>query len=51
MGRNARDVGSYRRRLIDAAIIERAGYGRAAFAIPYMRDYLRERRDELLPAD
>lgn len=51
MGRNVRDVGSYRRRLIDAAIIERAGYGRAAFAIPYMRDYLRERRDELLPAD
>ena len=48
MGLAARDVGSYRRRLLDAALIEQVGYGKAAFSIPYMRDYLREHRDELM---
>lgn len=51
MGRDVRDVGTYRKRLLDAAIIEQAGYGRATFAIPYMRDYLREHRDELASSD
>ena len=33
-------VGSYRKRLIDAGLIEPCGYGKLAFAIPYMREYL-----------
>lgn len=32
----------YRRRLIDAGVIEQAGRGRVAFAVPYLADYLRE---------
>lgn len=33
----------YRRRLIDAELIEPAGRGRVDFALPYLREYLRER--------
>lgn len=40
MGLSSRDVGSYRKRLIDAALIEPCGYGKVDFAIPYMREYL-----------
>jgi hypothetical protein len=32
----------YRRRLIDAELIESAGRGRVDFALPYLREYLRE---------
>lgn len=32
----------YRRRLIDAELIEPAGRGRVDFALPYLREYLRE---------
>jgi len=32
----------YRERLIAAQMIEPAGYGRVQFALPYLRDYLRE---------
>lgn len=32
----------YRRRLIDAALIEPVGRGRVDFAVPYLREYLRE---------
>ena len=42
MGLPANKVGSYRKRLIDAGLIEPAGYGCVSFAIPYMRDYLLE---------
>lgn len=42
MGLSASKVGSYRKRLIDAGLIEPARYGRVSFAIPYMRDYLLE---------
>ena len=34
-------VGKYRARLIDAGLVESAGYGRVAFAIPGLREYLR----------
>ncbi|MCE4026185.1 MULTISPECIES: ATP-binding protein [unclassified Microbacterium] len=34
-------VGKYRARLIDAGLIESVGYGRVAFAIPGLREYLR----------
>lgn len=33
----------YRRRLIDAGVIEAVGHGYVAFAVPYLREYLRER--------
>lgn len=32
----------YRRRLVDAALIEAPSYGMVSFAIPYMREYLIE---------
>lgn len=40
MGCSTKDTSSYRKRLIDAAIIEKVGYGSVDFAIPYMREYL-----------
>ena len=40
MGLSTTEVGSYRKRLIDAALVEPCGYGKVDFAIPYMRDYL-----------
>lgn len=40
MGSSTKNIGSYRKRLIDAALIESCGYGKVDFAIPYMRDYL-----------
>ncbi|MEA5455921.1 ATP-binding protein [Sinomonas sp. JGH33] len=36
-------VGKYRARLIDAGLVEPAGYGRVEFAIPGLREYLRSR--------
>ncbi|MGO9559548.1 MAG: ATP-binding protein [Acidimicrobiales bacterium] len=35
-------AGQYRRRLIAAELIRPAGYGRVDFALPYLREYLRE---------
>lgn len=35
-------AGIYRRRLIDAELIETAGHGYVDFTLPYLRDYLRE---------
>lgn len=35
-------AGMYRRRLIDAELIESTGHGYVDFALPYLRDYLRE---------
>ena len=35
-------AGIYRRRLIDAELIESSGYGYVDFTLPYLRDYLRE---------
>jgi hypothetical protein len=35
-------AGIYRRRLIDAELIEAAGYGHVDFTIPYLREYLRD---------
>lgn len=40
MGELASAVSSYRKRLIDAALIESPGYGKVEFAVPYMREYL-----------
>lgn len=33
---------TYKNRLIEAGMIETAGYGKVDFALPYLRDYLRE---------
>lgn len=40
MGATATAVSSYRKRLLDAGLVETRGYGKLAFAIPYMREYL-----------
>lgn len=42
MGAEPAAVSSYRRRLVDAAMIEAPSYGMVSFAIPYMREYLLE---------
>ena len=48
MGLSSKDTSSYRKRLIDAAVIEKVGYGRVDFAIPYMREYLVAHADEII---
>lgn len=48
MGLKASATSSYRKRLIDAGLIEFAGYGKVDFTIPYMRDYLRKHAEDLL---
>lgn len=40
MGASSSSVGSYRKRLVDAGLVEPCGYGKLSFAIPYMREYL-----------
>lgn len=50
MGRETKDVGSFRRRLINASLVEARGYGRVGFAIPYMREYLVEHGDDIREA-
>lgn len=42
MGESAQYASVYRQRLIDAGIIEPVGYGLVDFALPYLREYLRE---------
>lgn len=42
LGKSRQYTNAYRRRLLDAQIIEQAGHGLVDFALPYMRDYLRE---------
>lgn len=42
MGVDANYVNQYRRRLIDAQMIEPVGRGTVSFSLPYLRDYLRE---------
>ncbi|MDR1188859.1 MAG: AAA family ATPase [Bifidobacteriaceae bacterium] len=48
LGKSARYVSVYRRRLIDAGMIAPAGRGRVAFALPFLREYLRERAEQYL---
>ncbi len=48
MGRDTKDVSSFRRRLIDANLIEPLGYGKIGFAIPYLREYLLRYGDDIL---
>lgn len=43
MGVDAKYAGVYRQRLLDAQMIESPERGMVAFALPYMRDYLRNR--------
>ena len=38
-------AGQYRRRLMDAELIQPAGHGFVDFALPYLREYLREQDD------
>lgn len=47
MGLTTKDTSSYRKRLIDAALIEAAGYGKVSFAVPYMREYLLEHGEDI----
>lgn len=42
MGKGAGYAGTYRTRLLEAQVIEERGYGKVDFAIPYLREYLRE---------
>ncbi|NEG72441.1 ATP-binding protein [Bifidobacterium ramosum] len=42
MGKDVKYAGIYRMRLIEAQVIEDRGYGKVDFAIPYLREYLRE---------
>lgn len=42
MGRDANYANIYRMRLLDAQVIKEAGHGYVDFAIPYLREYLRE---------
>lgn len=42
MGKSAGYAGTYRTRLLEAQVIEERGYGKVDFAIPYLREYLRE---------
>lgn len=44
-------VGNYRRRLLDAEMITTTGHGEVDFALPYMRDYLREHAASLIVED
>jgi hypothetical protein len=46
MSLSTAEVGSYRKRLIEANIIESASFGKVSFAIPYMREYLLRTMDE-----
>lgn len=42
LGRDTNYAGTYRSRLLAAGMIEPAGRGRVAFAVPYLREHLRE---------
>ncbi|KFI54663.1 ATP-binding protein [Bifidobacterium callitrichos] len=42
MGKDVSYASTYRARLLDAQVIEEKGYGLVDFAIPYLREYLRE---------
>jgi hypothetical protein len=42
IGEDMSYAGAYRRRLIDAGVIEPVGRGYVDFTIPYLREYLRE---------
>lgn len=44
-------VGNYRRRLLDAEMITDTGHGEVDFALPYLRDYLREHAAGLIAED
>lgn len=48
LGRSGSYISNYRRRLIDAEMIIEAGRGRVDFALPYLRDYLREHATALI---
>jgi len=52
LGVSAGYAGQYRRRLIEAQLIESTAYGEIDFAVPYMRDYLRDQAAGLsVPAE
>ncbi|WP_083372787.1 hypothetical protein [Paraoerskovia marina] len=42
LGRDSNYVTVYRNRLIEAGVIEPAGYGLVTFSLPSMRDHLRQ---------
>jgi len=42
-------AGQYRRRLMDSELIQPAGHGYVDFALPYLREYLREHGDASRP--
>lgn len=50
-GVDSASMGTYRRRLVDAALIEAPAYGVVSFAIPYMREYLLEHVGNKMPSE
>ncbi len=48
MGKSDSYAGNYRRRLLDAEMIVETGRGEIDFALPYLRDYLREHAVSLI---
>ncbi|KFI97315.1 hypothetical protein [Bifidobacterium stellenboschense] len=42
MGKSVKYAGRYRMRLLEVQVIVDKGYGKVDFAIPYLREYLRE---------
>lgn len=47
MHKSSKEIGTYRKRLIGSNVIEPAGYGKVDFAIPYMREYLLAKGEDL----
>jgi hypothetical protein len=47
MGVSTNYASQYRLRLIAADLIRPAGHGRVAYALPYLRDYLRANAESL----
>lgn len=46
MGRSATQVATARARLLGAGVIESPVYGKACFALPYLREYLLESSEQ-----
>ena len=50
MGKNSNYISQYRQRLMDSQVIIDAGYGKVAFSLPFMKDFLLE-AEELYEID
>lgn len=50
MGKSSNYISQYRQRLMDSQVIIDAGYGKVAFSLPFMKDFLLE-AEELYEID